>query len=122
MSTFGDQLKTFTVRTTKRLTEDVFPHVVLEAKRSIVFGSEITGAPGQPVDTGALRNSWQHEFEGPLLAHVTTNLEYAEPIEEGIGPHGALTLRSEVGGFHSVKQTIAAFPRIVDVCVARTEQ
>lgn len=119
MSTFGEQTRAFMLKTTLRLTDDVFPDVVMETKRSIVEGSEITGASGQPVDTGNLRASWHDDRVAQLIAEITTNVVYAEPIEEGIGPHGALTLRSEVGGFHSVKQTVAGFHRIVDVCVAR---
>lgn len=83
------------------------------AKTSIVEGSEITGAPGQPVDTGNLKNSWQLEFLSPTEAMISTNVDYARPIEDGVGPNGPMTLRSAVGGFHSVALTMNGFDRIV---------
>lgn len=81
---------------------------------SIKDGHPLTGAPGQPVDTGTLLNSWVLGFPATNLAEITTNLVYAPPIEDGVGPFGPLTLRSPVGGFHSVKLTRAAWPRIVE--------
>lgn len=115
---FASDLKSFVVRTESRLPEVVAATGVL-ALESIKVGSPITGAPGQPVDTGALRNSWQLEMESPLRALVSTNIEYAPAIEEGIGPHGAMTLRSAVGGFHSRSKTIAGGQRLVDEAVRR---
>lgn len=91
---------------------DVFVGTANEALRSIVEGSELTGAAGQPVDTGFLRASWQVTFDGGS-ATIGSNAAYAEPIEDGTGKHGPLTLRSKVGGFHSVKTTVANFDRIV---------
>jgi hypothetical protein len=87
------------------------------ALQSIQFGSPLTGAPGQPVDTSNLRNSWQDEKVSPTEHVISTPVEYAQPIEDGIGPHGPLTLRSAVGGFHSIAQTVANFDRIVDAAV-----
>ncbi len=81
---------------------------------SIVNGSPVTGAPGQPVDTGNLRASWQREIHGPLSQSIATNTVYAPAIEDGARGSKALTLRSQTGGFHSVKMTVAAWPRIVD--------
>lgn len=101
---------------------DVFVGVVQKAHESIQVGSPITGSPGQPVDTGFLRNSWQAVFESDTEAVVGTNVEYAEPIEDGIGPHGELTLRSEVGGFHSVKITRAGMGRIIEHVTAEVER
>jgi hypothetical protein len=84
---------------------------------AIQFGSELTGSPGQPVDTGNLRNAWIRENPSENVSIVSTNVEYAQSIEDGIGPHGPLTLRSAVGGFHSVALTVAGFDRIVDAAV-----
>lgn len=79
--------------------------------RSITVGSPITGAPGQPVDTGALLESWRkisQKDRHRIL--IVSNLIYAPIIEDNW--RGA-TLRSAVGGFHSVKITKAAFNLIV---------
>lgn len=86
---------------------------------SITEGSPISGAPGQPVDTGFLKSSWIEEFPEDWVGEISTNVVYAPPIEEGIGPHGPLTLRSAVGGFHSVKLTRAAWDRITQSEVAK---
>ncbi|HXH43300.1 MAG TPA: hypothetical protein VNK51_05550 [Bradyrhizobium sp.] len=111
--TFSDDLNRFSA-TLETRSRDVFVGVVEKAHESIQTGSAITGAPGQPVDTGALRASWQVQYPAADEALISTNLEYAQPIEDGIGKHGPLQLRSAVGGFHSVKTTVAGFQRIVD--------
>lgn len=80
---------------------------------SIVEGSSVTGAPGQPVDTSHLKNSWQNVVIGPYSRWIMTNTIYAPMIEDAIGPYGELSLRSQVGGFHSIKLTRAAWSRIV---------
>lgn len=92
----------------------LFVNVCSAAKFSITDGSPLTGAPGQPVDTGALKASWQLEFESPTRALISTDKEYAEGIEDGIGPHGPITIRSPVGGTHSVALTVAGIDRIVE--------
>lgn len=94
---------------------NVFVRTTQELQRSVVEGSEITGAPGQPVDTGTLKGSWIGEFVNEHEWQLTTNQEHAPPIEAGIGPNGPLTIRSPVGGTHSVALTVAGFPRIVEV-------
>lgn len=115
------------------MAQEVFVGVVAELTRSIVEGSEITGAPGQPVGQygyvkrdgrlvaynpgqvgGTLKSSWQTVFESPTRAVIGTKLIYAQAIEDGVGPHGSLTLRSTVGGFHSVDHTIRGAQRVVD--------
>jgi hypothetical protein len=84
-----------------------------EIVRSIKRGSELTGAPGQPVASSTLLNSWIERRESPTLWEFATAVEYAEFIEDGGNDIGPFTLRSEVGGFHSVKLTEAAWPDIV---------
>lgn len=93
-----------------------FLGVVAEAERSIKDGSEITGAPGQPVQSGDLKRSWATHFPEPNAAVISTSLAYAPGIEDGINlkTGAALTLRSPVGGFHSVKTTEAGFQRMLD--------
>ena len=100
------------------LFKEVLLGVGTEALRSIQEGSELTGAPGQPVDTGALRASWQLIPRADSLT-IGTNVVYAEAIEDGIGKYGPLVLRSQVGGFHSVAQTVANMDRIVAAVVDR---
>lgn len=118
--TFADDLNKFSV-TCQTRSNDVFVGCVDEAFNSVVLGSPITGAPGQPVDTGVLRASWQKYFTSPTQAQISTNVAYAEPIEDGIGRYGPMTLRSSVGGFHSVAMTIAAFSRIVSIVTQRVK-
>jgi hypothetical protein len=46
----------------------------MEAQRSIVEGSELTGAPGQPVDTGFLKGSWSRWYDSPTKQTIGTNV------------------------------------------------
>jgi hypothetical protein len=78
--------------------------------RSIMFGSGTTGAPGQPVDEGELLLSWHRENRGPWTTAWISRKPYAPIIEDN--RRGA-TLRSKVGGFHSVKLTRHGFRAIV---------
>ena len=111
---FEAAVQAFEVLVDDRLRRTV-NECVVEVQRSVVEGSEITGAPGQPVDTGFLKSSWIARFLEAWRWTTTTAAAYAKHIEEAVG----LTLRSEVGGFHSVKLTIAGWQRIVAACVAR---
>lgn len=114
---FSEDVRRFVVKVQAQ-ERRVFVGVVQAVYNSIVFGSPITGAPGQPVDTGFLRASWQVLW-GADYAEVVTNCAYAEPIEEGMGRFGPLTLRSQVGGWHSVKLTRLGFERLVAAEVAK---
>jgi hypothetical protein len=114
---FADDINGFATDVERRVL-DVHSTTVELAKQSIQFGSPITGAVGQPVDTGALRNSWMREDVSPTEAIVSTNLEYARSIEDGISSHGTpISFKSAVGGAHSVEQTVAGFDRIVAAAV-----
>ena len=118
---FEDSLNAFNVKVQTR-TPEIFVQVATHAHRSVQTGSATTGAPGQPVDTGNLKAAWQLNFVAPLIAEVVIGAnqeehKYARSIEDGISyAHGGtpLTLRSAVGGFHSVAQTIAGLPAIVE--------
>ena len=108
--------------------EGVFAGATAKVRTSIIEGSAATGAPGQPVDIGALRGSWQTTFPERYLSRTTTGLEYARAVEEGQQPpyttaSGKLVeprpmqLRSPVGGLHSVKLTRAGIQALVDETV-----
>ena len=104
-------------RKIEKRIKDIHAKTAFAIRDSVKDGSAVTGAPGQPVDTGNLKNSWQLAFPSQLLARLTTNVEYAPGIEEGVGPSGPMTLQSPVGGFHSVKLTRASFQGLVDAVV-----
>ncbi len=114
MSGFGAQVGLFSKRV-QTGSRRHFVAIVGAVYESIVLGSALTGAPGQPVDTGNLRASWQQEIQDNR-GSVMTNVVYAPQIENGISDRTGkrLTLRSQVGGFHSVKLTRANFQRIVE--------
>ncbi len=111
--TFSDDLKSFSVKLQTR-NREVFVGCVEEVTRSIVEGSEITAAPGQPVDTGNLRASWHTAYESPSQATVSTNVEYAPYVEENVR---GVTFKNH--GPHSVALTVAGFGRIVDTVTKR---
>jgi hypothetical protein len=122
--TFSEDLKRFSLKCEAK-TQENFVDITTEVQRSVVEGSEITGAPGQPVDTGALKSSWVGRFVNPLSWTLETNTVYAKSIEDGISySHGGtpMTLRSPVGGFGSVAATVAGFQRVVDTVVKRNQQ
>jgi len=106
---FAPDLAAFRIKVT-RAVPAVYVGVATRAHRSIVgTGSPdpVTGAPGQPVDTGFLKNSWTLDI-GKDVATIQTNVAYARGIEDGISSHGTpIRFKSKVGGAHSVKQTIA---------------
>lgn len=107
----------------KRLPE-VFDEFVLQMGVSITEGDPRTGSPGQPVGPDVpphihLVDSWQVDPTGPLAAAIWTDKVYAPGIEHGVGPYGPLTLRSAVGGFHSVAETVANADRILDDVVKK---
>jgi hypothetical protein len=55
---FADDVRRFSLNVDTRIN-DVFLGCVQDAHAAIVVGSPLTGSPGQPVDTGYLRSSWQ---------------------------------------------------------------
>lgn len=122
---FADDLQRFAAKTQGK-SNALFINVAKDVKASIVDGSAVTGAPGQPVDTGNLKASWQLTMEAKHSALISTNVAYAPVIEDNLrssfDPRGAMPvkdalrkpIKSTVGGFHSVKLTVGAFDRIVE--------
>lgn len=130
--TFAADLKRFSIKVESR-SRAVVPAMAAAVLESIQVGSVVTGAPGQPVDTGFLRSSWQSEVAPDgRSAIVGTNVAYAPVIETGmreaydsrgrtnrygvsgglIGPRlprgmGRRAIRSTVGGPGSVRLTVA---------------
>lgn len=98
----------------------LLPAVAAAAHESVVNGSPVTGAPGQPVDTGNLRASWQLAFPSPEVAEITTKTVYAPHNEYGVTEDGRpYTQKSPVGGRHSVALTITNFDKLVEHEVKR---
>jgi hypothetical protein len=99
----------------KARDQAVFAGFADACKTSIVDGSPVTGAPGQPEASGDLKDSWTLEYPSPTLAVISTPLIYAPLIEDGMGPHGPL--KGPVGGqggYHSLKLTIAGAQRLLE--------
>lgn len=111
---FEAHVQAFTDKVDDRLRR-VVNECAMEIHRSVVEGSEITGAPGQPVDTGFLKSSWIARFLEAWRWQTTSFASYAKHIEEAVG----ITLRSKVGGFHSVALTRGGWQRIVDTVARR---
>lgn len=107
---FADDLNRFVAKT-KATTTAVYVGTATKVQESVKGSGvpgmvhPITGAPGQPVDTGNLRNSWTLRIT-PTEATISTNVKYAPAIEDGVGRYGTMRVRSAVGGFHSVKLTV----------------
>jgi hypothetical protein len=93
----------------KARSQAVFVNVASRAHAGIVNGDPLTGALGQPVDTGNLRDSWQLQFESPTAALISTNVEYAPIIEDNVR---GVTFKNH--GPHSVRLTIAGLGKIVE--------
>jgi hypothetical protein len=115
--TFQGDIARFVAKTVIK-QKFIFLHVANGMHTSIKEGSKVTGSPGQPVATvggGQLKNSWQLSFLDLFLASTTTPIIYARGIEEQVDLRtgNQLTLRSEVGGFHSVKLTRAGYQKLV---------
>jgi hypothetical protein len=110
---FSEQLEMFASHVDRR-NADLFHAVVFAAHESITLGSLITGAPGQPVQAGALRNSYQMSWDSQWTARVASALRYAWNIENAIRGSTTLTRRSKVGGFHSIALTVDGFTSLVE--------
>lgn len=118
---FADQLKGFSAKAQQRLTA-TRDGVDTEVFRSIVDGSELTAAPGQPFDpvssdknAGELRDSWTLEKDGDTTV-ISTPVDYAVAVEYNLrGVH----FRNH--GAHSRDMTVAGFSRVVEAVTERVK-
>lgn len=117
---FQASLMRFT-RTLELREQAVFDGALELMFESIVHGSPLTGAPGQPVRTGQLRDSWEIVHLSPTVAKVVSRLGYAWPVEHNAWGDGEATVFRNHGP-HSVKRTRAGFARIVDFVLRRARQ
>jgi hypothetical protein len=140
MSTYAQDVRRWILKAEK-VTRDTFVASSLKVHESIVAGSGLTGAPGQPVDTGYLRSSFILSFGDTEPTYPTAPQRVSgrtdAPVPAASAPQGSAgtawtarvttnakyaeyieegvrATRSAVGGPGSVKLTIAAWPRIVD--------
>ena len=107
----------------KERLNDIHANVAFRLRDSVKFGTEpLTAAPGQPVDTGNLRDSWILSHPEKLLSTLLATgktpdgeeVGYARYIEEGVG----MTFGAHGGGPHSVKMTVSAFKKLVKAAVS----
>lgn len=118
--------------------QDLEPRVVaiqdetaVLALDSIVNGSAVTGSPGQPEASGALKRSWRIRREGTAI-FVESTSPYARVIEYNIRSARArysvrgrrLKRKTFIhgrayrnGGAHSTALTRAALPKLVEMAV-----
>ena len=97
------------------LRTDLLPTVGDLMFESIVEGSAITGAPGQPVGEGDLKGSWRLEST-PERVRVFSDYDYAVQNEWGVRRGGgAYVQHSRVGGRPSVALTRMGLQKIVNV-------
>jgi Bacteriophage HK97-gp10, putative tail-component len=119
MSSFDEEARRWTVQI-EAMTREAFGNIASHAHESIQNGSVVTGAPGQPVDTGNLKASWHLEFTSPTTAEISTNVAYAQLNEDGVTASGApYVQRSPVGGRHSVALTVMNLPKIITFELAK---
>jgi hypothetical protein len=86
-----------------------------EMSRSLIDGSSLTGAPGQPVEDGNLITSFVPAYPTADTFEVTTNAAYAPAVENAVGSQGQpVTYGKKRGGSHSRKLTEAGMPNIFE--------
>lgn len=124
--TFSADLQKFNVKIKSR-NRLVFERATEAALASIQYGSPVTGAPGQPVDTSDLLHSWQitePEANVRVIAPYGAPIAWAQQNEDGIARPGggAYRLLSWAGGRFSVALTAAGFDKLVNAVVERLER
>jgi hypothetical protein len=103
----------------KETDEKILKSVVEMSFDSIVNGSAETGSPGQPRD---LREpgAWKITY-GKGFARIFTKDKSARSVEEGISRKygGPITLKSDIGGFHSLKHTRKSIRKLLAKAAAQ---
>lgn len=112
---FAEEVERWAEKARQR-EEAVFIGVVDAVYESVVNGSSVTGAPGQPQATGDLKGSWEQAIVGKI-GLVVTNHPGAQAIEHGTRRGRALVLHGTGGGFHSVALTRDNFVPLVAAVV-----
>lgn len=114
MSDFLGDIARFNVNVLAKAPSAVFDGVIDETFRSIVDGSQLTGAPSLPTapdgvpNAGKLRDSVTVTRPDANTAVISTDVDYASNVEDNLeGAH------FHTGGPHGWKLTVAGFPRIV---------
>lgn len=108
---FADQINGHAEKYKKHLV-DIREGTDEEMFRSIVEGSEITGAPGQPVGkSGKLRDSWTQE-KSDTATVTSSDAPYATAVEENWGNvdyanHGPFSVTHTVAGFGRIVESVA---------------
>lgn len=109
---FADDVAAWAQKAEQR-QQQVLAAVVDQVADSIVHGSELTGAPGQPEVTGDLAGSFVKDVNA-LEGSVLTEHPGAPAIEHGTRKGRAMVLHAGQGGFHSIALTRLGYARIVD--------
>lgn len=121
---FASDLHRFALKVEER-NRAVFVGTTVEVLRSMTEGSEITGAPGQPVDTEALKGDFyaNANFPEQWKWETGTNKEYGVVVEYNLptpsGKKFSEVQVSPVGGTGSRAATQANWDKIVDGEVAK---
>lgn len=110
--TFSDDIARFIAKTEQKFVA-VREGVDTETFRSMRDGSEITGAPGVPISSGKLHDSYTMEKSGDETV-MGSDSPYAQAVEENWGE-----VVYHNGGPHSTELTVLGFPRIVETVVGR---
>lgn len=108
MSKFDDEVAAHLENLDRALLQ-TFRGSAEDVQDSITNGSAVTGAPGQPIQSGQLVGSFIPQFLEKWIWETSTKVIYAPFIEEG-----GYVQRSTVGGPHSVKLTRVGWERIVE--------
>lgn len=119
MGPFASALQRFAA-TAESNARAIHQSVAVEAKRSWVEGSPLTGAPALPIATsnaptvGKLRRGVRITYPDANTALVVTDVGYAPEVEDN--PRG---VHFTEGGPHGLKLTVAGFSHLLETVARR---